>query len=109
MQKHFASVFGGTLPAYKTSRLQAVYQFYRAVVLDLQPLRQLGDPRPDVGGQSFEREQQLVLLRFQPGSSRGLFTEPNKPTDQVPEFSQRVVIAVGKFSFHNRLLVSEKH
>jgi hypothetical protein len=27
----------------------------------------------------------------------------------VPEFSQRVVIAVGKFSFHNRLLISGKH
>ena len=83
-KQHFAAVLAAALAADIPSRGQPVDQFNRAVMLNLQALRQFADAGANPCGQSLERQHELVLARLQPGVASGLFAEMQEAADLVP-------------------------
>src|SRR5436853_1247344 len=65
-QLHLPAVSSGTRPPYQATLFTAVYQLNHAVVIELHALRQSADDRLYLFGQSFNRQQHLVLLRIMP-------------------------------------------
>ena len=88
VQQDLAPVLTAAPAADKACGLQAVYQFHRAVVANLQPFRQFRDPWTDLPGQPFDCQQELVLLGLKSGFARRLLAEMQKSADEAPEFCQ---------------------
>jgi hypothetical protein len=59
------------------------------VVLQLHPFGQNSDRRLQLIGQSFDREQKLMLLRFDARFSCGVLAEAQKAPDLVAQLSHR--------------------
>jgi len=74
--------------------LQAIDQLDRAVVLDLEPLRQLADRRLPIRRQPPQRQEQLVLLRLETDGARCLLAPAQELPEPVPELGKRLVVLV---------------
>ena len=101
-QQDLATVIPRTASPHQASGGKAVYQFDRAVVLQLQSLGQRSNRRVQPVGQSLEGQHQLVLLRFQPHFPRCLFAEVKEAANLVAQFGQRPVIGESRSVFHVR-------
>lgn len=73
-------------------RFEPVHQFYRAVVLKEKARSQFPNRRFHVGRQAVNRQQELVLLGFQPAVFRSPFAEVHKLADLTPEFREFAVL-----------------
>ncbi len=76
LQVNFAAIFRPALAAHKSGGFQAVDQFHRTMVLDLQAFGDFGDLRADVRRQPLKREKKLMLARLKTGLARGPLAEP---------------------------------
>jgi hypothetical protein len=92
------------LPLHQTVCDQAVNQLHRAVVADLQPLRQRADTGLDPLGKAADNKQQLVLLGIDAGGAGGLLAEGEELPDLVPEFGQGAIVDGGGWLCHGRIL-----
>lgn len=72
---------------------QAVYQFNSAVVADLKTFRQFADRRSFACRQSFNGEQNLVLLGLDSLSSCGCLAELEKEPDLMAKLGEGAVIS----------------
>ena len=68
---------------------QPVDQLDGAVMPDLQALSQFADGGRHFRRQTLDRQQQLVLLRFQAVSARRFLAVAQEPADVITEFRQR--------------------
>jgi hypothetical protein len=69
-------------------------EFNSAVMLQLQPVRQLSNTGSLPGRQSSNGEQHLMLLRLQPPGWSRLFTKMQEPPELIAEFGERQVVAL---------------
>ena len=76
--------------------LQAVDQFNRAVMLNLQPLGKRSNGCSLAAGQSLHRQKRLMLLRLQPCGPRRLLAEIQEPPKLVAEFPQSLNVIRSK-------------
>ncbi len=79
---------------YEVVAFGAVDQLDGAVMTDPQFLRQGADSRPGIFRQAFERQQQLILLRFDAGCGGRLIAELQIATDVVAKLRQSPVVRV---------------
>jgi hypothetical protein len=66
------------------------------VVFNLQTLRQVSDAWPHPSRQTFERQHQLVLARFQARAPGSLLTEMQEAPDLVTQLRQRLIVRQGE-------------
>ena len=66
--------------------------------MDLQTLGNITDADRARSRTGLHRQQKLVLLWLNPGSPGGLFAEPQKPPDLVPEFAQCLLVHLIRIS-----------
>lgn len=99
-----AAVNSVALPLNQSVGDGTVNQFYRAVMADLQALRDGANAGLDLWRKSADGEQQLVLLRVHAGGAGRLLAEGQKFPDLVPEFGQRLVIDTRDAFCHGRIL-----
>ena len=79
--------------ANKTPRNSAIDQFDSAVVLDLEPTRQVAHGRRlERRGNPLQCQQQLVLLRLDTGRVRGTFAEVKKAAQLEAKTRERNVV-----------------
>ena len=64
---------------------QSMREFDHAVILELEPPGEFADRRDAAGGEAFEGQEKLVLLRTNARLSGGLFAEDEKTPDEVAE------------------------
>lgn len=95
LNQHLASISIATASCRESSLDQAVHQFHRAVMPDLEPLGESPNRRPLSLGEAFDGKQELVLLRFEAGGPRFSFAEGEKAPDLMPELSQGFVVNRG--------------
>ncbi len=85
-----------------------VNQLDRAVMLQLQPLREIADRRAFPLREALQGEHQLVLLRFQSRRVSRLLAEMDEAPDLKAELRQRSVFVNGNlalaFRFHRMLI-----
>jgi hypothetical protein len=79
----------------KPRGFQPVQKLNRTVMPKQQAAREFADSRPGAGGQTFNRQQGLVLLRLQPVLTRAIFAELEKTAQGIPEFGQFPVLTDG--------------
>ena len=101
-QEHLTPILAAAAPSDVAGASQPIDQFDRAVMLDLQPLRQFADARARSVRKPFQREQQLVLARFEAGVTGRLLAERQESADLIPKLCQRFVIFRGKVRLHGR-------
>jgi hypothetical protein len=65
-----------------------------AVMLELQAICQLSNTGGLLRRQASNREEQLMLLRLQPGISRRLLTKTQELPELIAEFGERPVVAL---------------
>jgi len=87
-KKHLPPVVPAAMSADKAARGEAIHELDRAVMLYLKPVGQFADTRAHALGHTLERQQQLMLPRFQAGCLGGVFTEMQKAPYLVPKFRQ---------------------
>jgi hypothetical protein len=85
LQQYFSAVFRAPLPAYEASSFEPIHQFHGAVMMNLQPLCDFCDPRPDIEGQALNRQQKLVLAGLKTCVAGGALAEAQKAANLVPE------------------------
>lgn len=85
-----------TMSFDKTVRLHAVNQADGALVTDLQPIRQVGDPGAGVRSQAAQHEQQLVVLWLEAGGlSRPLAKSEISP-NELPGLGEVGVVLIAQ-------------
>lgn len=104
LEQNLAAVLPTTAALDKSAGRQAVGEFYRAVVLNLQPFCQLANPWSYAGRQPFQRQHQLMLAGFKPSVARGLLAEMQKRANLVPQFGQRLEIGEGEALGHRGII-----
>src|SRR5215469_16093933 len=92
--EHLPPVLPSPHPSHVASRLQPIYQLNHAMVAQQQPLRQRADRRFESFRQPANRQQQQVLLRFEPRVVRGIVAFLQEPPDPVPQFRQGLIFLV---------------
>jgi hypothetical protein len=106
----FTPVLRRAVPPHIPACLESVCQLNRAVMLNLQLLRQLPDPRPHIRWQPFQCQHQLMLVRLNSGRARRPLTEMNKTAYLVPQFRQRSVVCQSDRPFHaGKYIVSKNY
>jgi len=80
------------LPLYEPAPHRSVHQFDGTVMSYLQPFRKDTNGRFCARRQTANGEQELVLLRVNAGSLRGLLAEAQKPAYLIPELSQSAIV-----------------
>jgi len=75
---------------------QPVHKFHRAVMADEHPRGQFADGGLYAVGQTFDRQEKLVLLWLDSAGARLVFAEPEKPADLKSKFRQRLKLADGQ-------------
>jgi hypothetical protein len=90
-QEHLSPVHLIAGPGEQPPLLGPVHEGHGAVVLDLQSLGDIAN-RDLIAVESLDREQELMLLRLEPGTARRFLAEALEPAELVAEFSQRLVI-----------------
>ena len=91
-EEHQAPVAGASLPAEEPAFLHAVDQLDRAVVENLQALGEGAHRGRNTVRHPLDREQKLMLLRLDPGGTRGLVAEPREAAQLVAKFRQGTVV-----------------
>jgi len=66
----------------------------RTVVFDVKTLGEAADGRRQLRRQPFQRQQQLMLARVEPGRTRRAFAERQKAADLIAEFGQRLIVGI---------------
>jgi len=99
-KQYLAPVPACTMATNMSARREPIHQLHRAVVLNLQALRQFPNTGPYALGQSLERQHQLVLTWFQACGPGRLVAEVQKAADLMAQFCQRVIIRQGQWLFH---------
>jgi len=79
-------------------RLQAIDQADRAVMGHLETLCEFADGNAVPTGETFDREEGLMLLRRDPGRMSGVLAETQKLAQRKPERGQRLVLGFGELS-----------
>jgi hypothetical protein len=92
-KQHLTPILAGAMTFHVTARGQPVHQFDRAVMLNLQPLREFADPGARSSGQTLHRQHQLVLPRLEAGFPGGLLAEMKETADFVTQLRQRLIIS----------------
>jgi len=92
LDEDLSSVIGGAQAGKKTSVDQPIDQLNSAVMLQLHSLRQNTDGRLKAVGEPSHRQKQLVLLRLDAGSPRGIFAETQKAADLIAQLRHRFEI-----------------
>jgi hypothetical protein len=93
MDQNLPPIPGRTRARDQSALRQPFHQLARAVMLELDPLGQNSDARLlSRLNNTLDREQQLMLLRLDPGGARRLFAKVEKPPDLVAELRQSSVI-----------------
>ena len=75
---------------------EAVDQFDGAVVLQEEPLGQGADRGRDRRRETFQRQEELVLLRLQASRARGLLAEMEEAPEAIAHLGQRAVLIGGQ-------------
>jgi hypothetical protein len=83
------------MPPDVTARGQPVYQFNRAVMLNLQAPRHFSESSDAFPQQPLQRRHRLVLPRLQPGFPRCLLAEVKEMADLMAQLHQRFIIGQG--------------
>lgn len=79
----------------EAARLGPVNQFDGAVVAHLEPLSDVTDPEALVIAARLDREEELVLLRFESSLAGGVLAEAEEAPDGISEIMQSVVVGFG--------------
>ena len=85
LDENLPAIVGRAQAAKQASVDQTIDQFHGAVMLQLHPFRQNSDGRFKILRKTANREQELMLLRFDAGLARGVFAETQKPTDLIAQ------------------------
>src|SRR4051812_41280616 len=83
LDEHRAPVVRAALPPHEPALLAAVDEAHRALMLDLQPLRDGAHRRFFVLRQPLQRQQQLMLLRLEARLARRRLTEADITAELV--------------------------
>jgi hypothetical protein len=75
-------------------------------MLNLQTLRQNADSCNLESGQSFEDEQGLVLMRLNPGFTRGALAEIHEPANLVAKLRKHTIVILSHSCFVTRNIIS---
>ena len=77
----------------ETGRFQSIDQLDSRMVAQRETIRQLANRRVGAGGQSFERQQSLMLMRLDPMFSCPCLAELKETPELVFKLSQLLVVA----------------
>ena len=102
-QQDFATVILRPLSPHVSICLEPVSQLDRAVVLNLQLLREFPDPWPHFLRHPLNRKHELVLLFLDSGCAHRLLAEIKKLANLIPEPGQSLIIRQREF-FHDPIL-----
>lgn len=89
---HFTTVFPALAARDEPLVGKPVHEFNRTVMLNLEPLRQIGDARPSHVGAALNGQHQLVMLRFQPHFPSGSLAEVQEAAKLVAKLGQGMVV-----------------
>lgn len=78
MDLHLSAVCGGRLTLHQFQIHEAVKEFDRAMVPQLQSLREFANGNGIPPRKAFDREQSLMLLGRDPGASGSILTKTQK-------------------------------
>jgi hypothetical protein len=86
----------GALPApcHHSPSDEPIHQLNGAVVLELQPVGEDPDCRRSLPLESFQLEQEQILLRLDAGRARRDFPAAEKPADLVAELRERPIVSL---------------
>jgi len=73
-------------------------------MLDLKPVCQFRDARPQVRRKPLDCQQKLILPGLEAGTAGGTLAEMQIAPNLMPEFGQRLVIANRKSLLHARII-----
>ena len=93
-QSDFASIAFAAVALQEPARNTARRELDRAVMFELQSLREHADRGPIGERQGLEREQKLMLLRLDAGGPRSRRAEGQEAADLVANLGERDVIAL---------------
>jgi len=82
------TIAGNQFLAYQTGLLRAVHEADDGVMTLLEKFGEFGNGRPAAAGVARDAQQELVLLRRQPGLARRLLAEAEKAPELVAESGQ---------------------
>jgi hypothetical protein len=100
-----APIVGIGLPGHQVGHDRTVDQFYDGVVLQLELFGDVADGRPGIRSvPAADREQQLVLVRRQPGVPGGLRGESQEDPQGVAEPGEGSVVPVGQLGGYRRIV-----
>jgi hypothetical protein len=92
MQKHSPPVRARARALQQAVRLEPVHEFHGAVMLDLQPLRQIAHRGVVAVGQALYGQEGLVLLRLDACGSNSLLAQILKSADFVTKIGKRLIV-----------------
>src|SRR5690349_4918842 len=95
LEQDLAAVVFAAAAFHQVTPSQTVHQFHCTVMLDLQALGKLANATAAIFRQTFQGQQEQVLLRFQAGRPRSLLAEPQKAANLITKFSHGPVIRRG--------------
>ena len=93
----FAAILNASCAPDEPFFFKAGYQLYRAVMLNLQTLRQINDAGSSPACNSPQREHQLVVLGFEPSRSGCIFAEVKKAADLITKLGQSLIVGSPQF------------
>jgi hypothetical protein len=97
---HLPSILSARLSRDVSQPLQAVHQFHRTVVLQLQTAGQLANSRYNAFREPLQSQEQLVLLGFHPGRPNLLFAKSQESPDLVTKLGQGAIFFQIKILHH---------
>ena len=94
LYEDLSAIVGSPQSAQEPSFGESVNQFHSAVMLKLHSFRQHTDGRFDAIGKTSNRQQQLVLLRFDARLARGIFAETQEASYLIAQLRHRFEIGL---------------
>ena len=91
-QQNFPPVISAAHAFEQAVEFEPIDEFYRAVVMDLQPFGEQAHGRRATVGQAFNGQQCLKLLRLDTGIARRLLGQIQKTSEFVTELRERTII-----------------
>lgn len=92
LDENLARIEVAATPYRESPRNQAVHQLHGAVMADLQALGEHPDGGSLALGQSFDGEQELVLVGLDAGGPRLVFAEHEEAADLVAKLGEGLVV-----------------
>ena len=88
LHEHFAMIVL-SMPALQGVLVdETIYKFYSAVMAQAELLRESGNSGTSALGQALDRQEKLMLLRFDALGASGSFAKTQELPDTVPELSK---------------------